>query len=95
MQPHIRTALVLSSLALSAFRLNAITQLESSNGVIRLEIGDANKGEVISLKENGAWVAALTSAASATRVITAGAPNEVHSCVVNGVSRVTEGLSLQ
>jgi len=94
MQSHIRTALVLSSLALSAFRLDAITRLESSNGAIRLEIDDASKGEVISLKENGTWVAALTSAASATRVITTGAPNASHSCVIEIVSRITGGLSL-
>jgi hypothetical protein len=94
MQSHIRMALVLSSLALSAFRLGATTRLEATNGAIRLEVDDANQGEVISLKENGAWVPVLTSSASATRVITAEAPNAVHSCVIDGVSRVTEGLSL-
>jgi hypothetical protein len=94
MQSHIRTALVLSSLAFSAFRLGATTQLEAANGVIRIEVADANQGEVVSLKENGTWIEALTSPASATRVITAGTPNAVHSCVIEGVSRVTEGLSL-
>ena len=94
MQSHIRTALVLSSLALSAFSLGATTRLEATNGVIRFEVDDARKGEVISLKENGTWIPALTSAASATRVITTGAPNAVHSCVIDGVSRITEGLSL-
>src|SRR5665213_445517 len=96
MKANIRAAIALSCLAFSAFPLYAGTRLEATDGVIRFEVNGVNPtgGEVLSIKENGSWIPALSATASATRVITTGTPKVVHSCSIDRVSRIPQGLSL-
>jgi len=97
MPSSVRTAILLSLLVFSTSPLCSATQLELDNGVIRLEVDTANpaRNEVVSLKENGTWIPALVSSASPTRVISDGTPDVVHSCVIHGASRISQGLLLQ
>ncbi len=96
MQPKMRTAIILSSLAFSTFRLCATTRLEAANGVIRIDVdsGSPTASEVVSIKEKDHWIPVLSSAASATRVIASGTPDVVHACSIDKVSRIPAGLSL-
>lgn len=96
MQSSIRNAIILSSLTLSTFHLCAATRLEKTHGAIRFEVDskDSSPHVSISVKEDGAWTPALSSGASPTRVISEGTPDVVHSCMIDGVSAIREGLLL-
>lgn len=96
MQPNLRTAFILLSLAFPTYRLCATTRLEAANGAIRIDVnsGSSEASEVVSIKEKDRWIPVLSSAASATRVIASGTPNIVHSCSFDKVSRIPKGLSL-
>lgn len=97
MQSPMRTAILFSTLSLSALPLCAVTRLETNGGAIRLEVDTTNaaQNETISIKENGAWVPALLSTASPTRVISEGMPEVVHSCTIEAVSTIPGGLVLR
>lgn len=97
MPSSIRTAVILSSLILSTFPLCAANRLEVPGGVIRFEVDITNptQNEAVSIKENGAWVQALRSTTSPTRVISEGTPDVIHSCTIEEVSAIPGGLLLR
>ena len=97
MQSNMRAAIVLSALVFSTFHLCASTRLEATNGAIRFGVDATNptQNETVSFKENGVWVPALLSTTSATRVVSEGTPDVVHSCTIDGVSTIPGGLILR
>ncbi len=95
MQPSMQTA-IFSALLLSTLPLCAATRLEIRNSAIRFEVDTTNsaQNETLSIRENGAWVPALLSTASATRVVSQETPDAAHSCTISDVSAIPEGLVL-
>lgn len=72
-------ALLLSA---AGFPLHAAT-LEAPGGRIRLEVATGNSSrETVAIKVGGAWQPALSANGAATRPITAGKPDEVHTCTI-------------
>ncbi|HEV2711427.1 MAG TPA: hypothetical protein VGU67_14525 [Edaphobacter sp.] len=97
MQSSVRTAILLSLSVFLVSPLYAATRLELDNGAIRIEVDTAKpaQNEIVSIKENGAWIPALVSSASPTRVVSDGTPDVVHSCVIDRGSRIPQGVLLQ
>lgn len=88
------TTILLLSI-LSVCPLGAVT-LEAHNGRVRVELGnrDTPEYEVISIRAHNAWIPALSSLHAPTRVITAGKPDEIHSCQMRRVERIAGGFLL-
>jgi hypothetical protein len=81
-------------LAASTLAFGATT-LQRPNGSIRMvvEIG-SSPGERVEIKVDGQWVAALSSSQAATRVVAIGARDNPHSCVIQAVETVPDGIVL-
>jgi len=76
--------------------LHAAT-LQAPRGLIRLEVsaGGSASGEIISVKNEGSWARALSSAEAPTRATASGAADANHSCRIDSVSEVANGLAVE
>lgn len=90
-----RSTTLLAFLTLLVCRSSG-AKLEAHNGSIRIQAGDKGIAsyEIISIQYKGRWIPALSSLHAPTRVITAGKPDELHSCEIENVSQIAEGLLL-
>ncbi|MGH9588585.1 MAG: hypothetical protein ACRD3F_16700 [Acidobacteriaceae bacterium] len=70
--------------------------LQSSTGSVRMivELGPSPI-EQVEIKEGGKWVAALSSAQAATRVVALGKPDTPHACIIRSADKIPSGLLLR